>query len=311
MRVIFMGTPDFSVPTLQTLLDSEHEVVAVYTQPDKPKGRGNKITFPPVKELALKHDIPVYQPRRIKTEEAVKIYKEIEADIVVVIAYGQILSAEILHDKKYGCINIHASLLPKYRGAAPYQWCIINGEKETGITTMQMDEGMDTGDMLLTTKVEIEEKETAGGLHDKLSLLGGDLLIETLQKIEKGEILAKQQKEEEVSYAPLLKKTDGLIDWSKKAIDIERLIRGLYPWPSAFTYLQGKMCKINEASVVARNSEHEPGTVIEIDKSGFIVQTKEGALHVEKLQLQGKKAMDAGAFLRGNPIEIGSLLGGK
>lgn len=320
MKIIFMGTPDFSVPTLQALIDSDHEVVACYTQPDKPKGRGNKLQKTPVKELCEAYNIPVYQPERIRRKENVEIFQQIEADVAVVIAYGQILPASILNAPKYGCINIHASLLPKYRGAAPYQWAVINGEKTTGITTMQMDVGMDTGDMLLTAEIAIEDNETAGSLHDKLMVLGGPLILETLDKLEKNMLEPIIQDDEQATHAPLLSKEFGRIDWTKTTNEIERLIRGLYPWPSSYTYLNGILLKIygcqflkedaNELWIQQGVNEWVPGTICKIlPKLGFVVTCKDGFLLITELQLEGKKRMDAPSFMRGFTLTEGTILG--
>lgn len=310
MKIIFMGTPDFSVPTLKTLINSEHEVVACYTQPDKPKGRGKKIQMTPVKEVCLEAGIPVYQPKRIRNSDQVEIFKSIDADIAVVIAYGQILPKEILDAPPFGCINIHASLLPKYRGAAPYQWAVINGEQSTGITTMQMDVGMDTGDMLLKTMINIEDDETAGSLHDKLMLAGGDLILKTLQLAEEGNLSPIEQDNDQATYAPMLDKTSGKINWHKPAKEIECLIRGLNPWPSAFTFLDGQLMKIWKAQVVERvNEEFTPGTICLVNpKEGFVVSCGKDALEIKEVQLQGKKRMEASAFLNGYQLTEGRIL---
>lgn len=308
MRVIFMGTPDFAVGTLKSLIASEHEVTAVVTQPDKPKGRGKAMQFPPVKEVAVEAGIPVLQPRRVREPETVEAIRNIEADVIVVVAFGQIIPKEILTMKKYGCINVHASLLPKYRGAAPIQWAVIDGEKESGVTTMQMDEGLDTGDMLLKAVVPLEKEETGGSLFDKLSSTGAGLLLETLAGLEKGTILPEKQEESPTAYAKMLKKEMGLIDWTKSAEELERLVRGLNPWPSAYSHLNGKTLKIWQAEVEERDSENEPGTVVCVSKDGFGVQTGKGILKIRELQLEGKKRMDAGAFLRGYQMEEGMKL---
>lgn len=312
MKIIFMGTPDFSVPTLKTLIDSKHEVVACYTQPDKAKGRGKKLQMTPVKEVCLEAGIPVYQPKRIRNKEEVEKFQAIDADIAVVIAYGQILPKSILDAPKHGCINIHASLLPKLRGAAPYQWAVVNGDDVTGITTMQMDVGMDTGDMLLKTIINIDPLETAGSLHDKLMVSGGDLILETLNLADKGELQPIKQIEEEATYAPMLDKNHGHIDWSKDAVEIERLVRGLNPWPSAFTHVDDKFLKIFGAEVVdveVDTKEVQPGTILEIlPKVGFIVMCKDQGLLVKDIQLQGKKRMDAPSFMRGFTLEVGRVL---
>ena len=309
MRVVFMGTPDFSVPTLEKIIEAGHEVIGVVTQPDKAKGRGKKVLFPPVKETALAHDLPVYQPRRARDPEFIEEMKTLNPDVMVVVAFGQILPKAILDIPKYGCINVHASLLPKYRGAAPIQWAVIRGEKVSGVTTMQMDVGLDTGDMLLKKEVLLDEEETGGSLHDKLSTLGGDLLIETLKKIEAGDIHPEKQDDSQAGeYARMLDKNLGRIDFSLPAVEIERLIRGLNPWPSAFTSYNGKTMKLWKAK--ADNcGQGVPGQVIHVDKNSFTVQTGQGTLQILELQMEGKKRMDAGAFLRGCPLETGTILG--
>lgn len=315
MKIVFMGTPDFSVPTLRALTESRHEVIACYTQPDKPKGRGNVVTMSPVKEFCVQHNIPVYQPKRIKREEEVKRFAELEADLAVVIAYGQILSKDLLDAPKYGCINIHASLLPKYRGAAPYQWAVIRGEKKSGITTMYMDEGMDTGDMLLTSEIELEAKETAGSLHDKLMNLGGELILETIERLEAGTLERIAQDPSLATHAPLLDKNYGRIRWELEAVEIERWIRGMNPWPSAFTYIDGNLLKIWAADVLEDRAlligkeEMQEGSILAIlPKQGFIVKCKNSALLIKEVQLQGKKRMDCASFLRGYTIHEGSIL---
>lgn len=301
-----MGTPDFSVPTLQSLIDSKHQVIAVVTQPDKPKGRGNEMSFPPVKEKALQYEIPIFQPVKVREEPFINTLKELNPDAIVVIAFGQIIPKSILDLPKYGCINIHASLLPKLRGAAPIQWAIINGEEETGITTMFMAEGLDTGDMLLKTIVPIEKEETGGSLHDKLSVIGGDLILETLEQLENGTAIRIKQDDKLSNYVGTLNKSLGNIDFSKPAKEIERLIRGLNPWPSAYTFLNGKMLKIWKASVIEKEYTSQPGVVVEITKDEMIVKTGEGALAFKELQLEGKKRMTTDAFLRGYTIVEGT-----
>ena len=309
MKVIFMGTPDFSVGTLEALVEAGHEVVLAVTQPDKPKGRGKEMQFTPVKECALKYNIPVYQPRRVREAECIEELRKYEADIMVVVAFGQILPKEILEMTTYGCVNVHASLLPKYRGAAPIQWSIIDGEEVTGVTTMQMNEGLDTGDMLLKVEIPIEEKETGGSLHDKLAAAGAKLCVETLVGLEEGTITAIPQGETTTSYAKMLDKQLGNIDWSKSAIEIERLIRGLSPWPSAYTDWNGKVMKIWDAKVVRDTIEGKVGSIVKVEKDAFFVQTGDGLLKVCELQIPGKKRMDAGAFLRGYQIKEGEMLG--
>ncbi len=307
MKVIFMGTPDFSVGTLEALVEAGHEVCLVVTQPDKPKGRGKEMQFTPVKEAALAHGIEVYQPRKIREPECVEKLKQYNADIMVVIAFGQILPKEILEMTPYGCVNVHASLLPKYRGAAPIQWSIIDGEEVTGVTTMQMDEGLDTGDMLLKTEVPITAEETGESLHDKLAEAGAALCVETLAKLQEGSIVPEKQGESPTAYAKMLDKKLGNIDWTTSAVAIERLVRGLNSWPSAYTHWNQKVMKIWKAKVVADNSGKEPGEVAKVEKDGFYVQTGDGLLKVLELQIPGKKRMDAGAFLRGYTLEPGEV----
>ena len=305
-----MGTPDFSVGILKALVQAGHEVVLAVTQPDKPKGRGGKMQYPPVKEKALEYQIPVFQPKRVRNPECIEELRKYPADIMVVVAFGQILPKEILEMTPYGCVNVHASLLPKYRGAAPIQWAVINGEKVSGVTTMQMDEGIDTGDMLLKTEVVLDEKETGGSLHDKLSAAGAELCVRTLKALEEGTVTPEVQKESTTEYARMLEKSIGRLDWNQSADAIERLIRGLDPWPSAFTDWEGKVMKIWEAQVVKGPETAEiPGTVTAVEKDGFLVQTGQGALKVLALQIPGKKRMEAGAFLRGYPMNPGMVLG--
>lgn len=309
MRVIFMGTPDFSVGTLQALIDAGHEVVLVVTQPDKPKGRGKSMQFPPVKEAALEHGIEVYQPRRVREPECVEYLRSFDADIIVVVAFGQILPKEILEMPKYGCVNVHASLLPKYRGAAPIQWAVINGEKVSGVTTMRMDEGLDTGDMILKEEVVLDEKETGGSLFDRLSGVGAKLCVRTLEAIEDGTAIYTKQDHAATTKTTLIKKQFGIIDWNKPAAEIECLIRGLNPWPSAYTYLNGKTLKIWAAAVKDETSDKEPGELTEVTKHSVGVQTGDGILMLEEVQLEGKKRMSADAFLRGNALSEGMKLG--
>jgi methionyl-tRNA formyltransferase len=311
MKVIFMGTPDFSVGTLEALVEAGHEVVLAVTQPDKPKGRGKEMQFTPVKECACKYNIPVYQPRRVREPECIEELRKYEADIMVVVAFGQILPKEILEMCEYGCVNVHASLLPKYRGAAPIQWAIIDGEEVTGVTTMQMDEGLDTGDMLLKTEIPMEPKETGGSLHDKLSEAGAKLCVETLKALEEKTVTPIPQGETTTAYAKMLDKQLGNIDWDKDARAIERLIRGLSPWPSAYTNWNEKVMKIWDASAIEEIEIAEgkaPGTIVKVEKDAFYVQTGEGLLKVCELQIPGKKRMDAGAFLRGYQVKVGEKL---
>ena len=310
MKLIFMGTPDFSVGTLEALIAAGHEITLVVSQPDKPKGRGHELAPTPVKETALKHGLKVFQPKRLKDPETIRTLEETPADAIVVIAFGQIVPASILHMKKYGCINVHGSLLPKYRGAAPIQWAVIDGERESGVTIMQMDEGLDTGDMLLKGSVVLDEKETSGSLFNKLSALGASLCVEALEKLEKGELTPEKQGESPTEYARMLTKEMGELDFSSDAVTLERLIRGFNPWPSAYTRLGDKTLKIWAADVCEKQDpKKQPGTVTEVAKQDFTVACGEGALKITELQLQGKKRMDAAAFLRGYHLEAGMKLG--
>ena len=308
MKAVFMGTPDFAVPTLQKMIDMGIEVTAVVTQPDKAKGRGKKVIYSPVKECALAHDLPVYQPVRIRKEpEFIQTLRDMHPDVIVVVAFGQILPKEILDIPRLGCVNVHASLLPKFRGAAPIQWSIIDGEEVTGVTTMLMDAGLDTGDMLLKTEIPMDPKETGGSLHDKLAAVGGELLEKTLIGLEAGTIVPEKQDDSQAGeYARMLDKELGHIDFNQPAVVIERLIRGLNPWPSAYTYIDGKTLKIWEAEVLDRNYGCEYGEVAEVTRNCLIIQTGIGALSVKSVQLQGKKRMDIAAFLNGYTIEKGT-----
>ena len=307
MKIIFMGTPDFAVGTLRSLAEAGHEITLVVSQPDKPMGRGHAMVPSPVKAVAEELGIPVFQP--VKIREAKDVLEKTEADVCVVAAFGQIIPASILHMKKYGCINVHASLLPKYRGAAPIQWAVIDGEKESGVTIMQMDEGLDTGDMLAKAIVPLDEKETGGSLFDKLSEAGGRLCVETLAKLEKDEITPEKQGESPTAYASMLDKKMGNIDWNKSAVVIERLVRGLNPWPSAYTHLDGKTLKIWACDVLPQSaSKGESGEILEVTKDAIHVQTGDGILVLREIQLAGKARMDAGAFLRGYKVVPGTVL---
>lgn len=311
MKIVFMGTPDFSVVALNALIQAGHEVTAVVTQPDKPKGRGKEVQMTPVKKCALSYHIPVFQPVKVKAPEAVETLRGYEADVFVVAAFGQLLSEEILAMPKYGCINIHASLLPKYRGAAPIQWAILNGEKETGVTIMQMDKGMDTGDMLLKCAVPVDEKETGESLHDKLSEAGGALIVKALALLEKGGLEPEKQREEEATCVGRLDKSLGHIDWSKPSVHIDRLVRGLNPWPSAYTYFGGKLLKIWEAHPESIPAAGRPGSIALVKKDCFYVNTGKGQLKVTKVQPEGKKRMEVRDFLPGYQLEEGMELGSK
>ncbi|EYE89275.1 methionyl-tRNA formyltransferase [Fervidicella metallireducens AeB] len=307
MRIIFAGTPEFAVPTLEKILE-KHDVVAVLTQPDKPKGRGQKVQYSPVKELALKCNIPVYQPSKLKSDrEVIDKLKDLNPDVIVVVAYGQILSKEVLDIPKYGCINVHASLLPKLRGAAPINWSIINGDTKTGITTMKMDVGLDTGDMLLKSEVEIGENETAGELHDRLMFLGAEVLIETLDRIEVNQVIPEKQDDSMSSYAPMLNKELGKINWNLDSKTINNLIRGVTPWPGAFTYYQNKMLKIWKSCIGDYSGNSSPGQVVGVDRNGIEVACKNGSLIIKEVQEVGGKRLDIQAYLNGHNISVGDI----
>ncbi|QFJ53662.1 methionyl-tRNA formyltransferase [Pseudobutyrivibrio xylanivorans] len=303
MKVVFMGTPDFAVETLKAIYEAGHEVILAVSQPDKPKGRSGKLQPTPVKEFAMEHDIPVFQPVKIRAEEAVEELRKYEADVFVVAAFGQILPKVILDMPRLGCVNVHGSLLPKYRGAAPIQWAVINGEKVSGNTTMLMGPGLDDGDMLLKSEIELVADETGGSLFDRLAIDGGKLAVKTIEALDRGEITPVPQDESQATHVGMISKDMGNIDWTKPAIEIERLIRGLNPWPSAFSFIDGKQMKFWKANVVEKSGE--PGTIIDVNKNVFTVACGAGALEVEELQLEGKKRMAAGDFLRGYQLEAG------
>jgi len=309
MKIVFMGTPEFAVPCLQKIIDEGHEVVAVVTQPDKPKGRGKKLAMPPVKELALKYDIPVYQPLKAREESFVDTLKGMNPELIVVVAFGQILPKSILDIPKYGCVNVHASLLPRYRGAAPLNWVIINGEEKTGVTTMYMDEGLDTGDMILKSEIPLDDEITAGELHDKMMIDGAKVLKETIDLIEKGEAPREKQSNEDTCYSPIMNKSLGNIDWKKSAIDIHNLVRGINPWPSAYTTYEGQTMKIWKTKVIDKNSDKDPGTIISVDKEGINVSTSEGILQIKEIQMAGKKRMEVPEYIKGNNINTDIILG--
>ncbi|SFH52714.1 methionyl-tRNA formyltransferase [Pseudobutyrivibrio sp. OR37] len=306
MKVVFMGTPDFAVETLKAIYEAGHEIILVVSQPDKPKGRSGKLQPTPVKEFAMEHDLPVYQPAKIRAEESVEYLKGYEADVFVVAAFGQILPKVILDMPRLGCVNVHGSLLPKYRGAAPIQWAVINGEKVSGNTTMLMGPGLDDGDMLLKSEIELAADETGGSLFDKLALDGGKLTVKTIEALDRGEITPIPQNEAEATHVGMIHKDLGNVDWTKSAEEIERLIRGLNPWPSAFTFVNGKQLKLWKAKVMDMSGE--PGTIIDVNKNGFTIACGSKALAVEELQLEGKKRMAAADFLRGYQLETGTRL---
>jgi methionyl-tRNA formyltransferase len=305
LRIIFMGTPDFAAATLQQLIDGPDEVVAIVTQPDRAKGRGKKLAPPPAKVIAEAEKIPVLQPAKIKTEEFYNGLLSYHPDLIVVAAYGRILPKSLLTLAPLGCINVHGSLLPKYRGAAPIQWAVIKGEKEVGVTIIQMDEGMDTGDMLLTASINTTPDETAGTLFDKLSALGATALLKAIKGIKEGTIIAKQQDHKLATEAPMLKKEDGLIDWSKDAGELECLIRGLDPWPTAFCFYEGKRLRLFSPQHIHKGSDAAPGTVIYADKRGILVACGNDCLLIREIQPAGKKRMKVEAFLCGTTIPAG------
>ncbi len=304
MKIVFMGTPDFAVSALTKLHDAGHEIVLVVTQPDKPKGRSKLYLPSPVKEEALRLGIEVFQPDKIKKEENIEILKKYPADVFVVAAFGQILSKEILEMPRFGCINIHASLLPMYRGAAPIQWAILNDEKKSGVTIMQMDEGLDTGDMLLKGEIPIEETDTADSLHDKLSALGADLIVEALSLLEKGELKALPQPEGPLFYAKMVKKEDGALDFGEGAKELAIKVRAFYSWPGTYALLNDNYIKICEAYATDEESGMSEGEICRVEKDRFFVQTKKGLLAVTKIQPQGKKAMSVKDYLLGRKINV-------
>ncbi len=309
LRIIFMGTPEFAVPTLQALIDHGENVVAVVTQPDRPKGRGRKLTPPPVKILAEKAGIPVLQPTKVRTQDFQDLLRSFSPDIFLVTAYGRILTEDVLNVPPLGCINVHGSLLPKYRGAAPIQWAILKGEQEAGITIMQMDEGMDTGDMLLTDKTNITDIDTSATLANKLSKLGGNLLIKALDKLKNNNLPPIKQDDSQATLAPLLKKEDGIIDWHKSASEISCQIRGLDPWPLATSSLSGKRVRLFSPEVISETSNKTPGTVIQANKNGLLISTGKNMILIKDIQKDGSKRMTVESFLLGHQIDVGEKLG--
>lgn len=308
MNIIFMGTPDFAAAVLKKIIeDKKHRVSLVVTQPDKPKGRHGQLQPSEVKKLALEEGIPVFQPTKIKTQETFEELKKYEADVFVVAAYGRIIPKNILELPRYGCINVHASLLPKYRGAAPIQWAVINGDEKSGVCIMQMDEGLDTGDIITEAELTLDRKETSESLFKKLSVLGANTLADTLEHIEAGDIKPKPQpKESTTSYARMITKNDGLIDWNESAVKIDRIVRGMNSWPAAFTYMNGQIVKLWDVDVLEDDkSEADNGTIVRADKNALIVKSGKGAIKINELQLQGKKRMKFDEFLRGSRWEAG------
>lgn len=309
MKIVFMGTPDFSVPCLEALIEAGHDVVLAVTQADKPKGRGHKLTPPPVKECALTHNIPVFQPEKMKDDASFERLKEVDADLFVVVAYGKILPERVLNLPEYGCINVHASLLPKYRGAAPIQWSIIGGDAKTGVTTMQMDVGLDTGDMLLKKEVEICDTDTGETLHDKLSIAGKEVLIDTIKALEEGSLTPEKQDDSLSCYAPMIDKTTAKIDFSATAEDICRLVRAMNSYPYAYALYEEKIMKIIEAIPVKSESiTGIAGEIIDVKEDCFTVKCGEGSMKITHIQVEGKKKMPVSEYLKGNTITRGTIL---
>ena len=300
MRIIFMGTPDFAVPCLQKLIDAGHDVCGVFTQPDKPKGRGYTLMPPSVKELALQHGLTVYQPITLRDDEVQELIRGLQPELIAVVAYGKLLPKAVLDIPPKGCVNVHGSLLPKYRGAAPIQWTVLNGDPIAGVTTMFMGEGLDTGDMLLKAETPVGENETSGELFERLCYLGADLLIDTIEALENGTITPVPQKDEQASYAGMLSKKDSPIDWNKTARQVHNQVRGLSPWPVANTMYHGKQLKIHQ-TLVYHNEQGKPGDMIE-KNNRFLVYCAQGAVELVTVQYEGGKKMDAKEFFRGRPI---------
>ena len=311
MKLVFMGTPDFAATILEGLIASSHEILAVVTQPDKKKGRGHELSCSPVKELAVRNSLKIYQPVKVKEQQFLDIMNELKPDAIVVAAFGQILPKALLDIPRFGCINVHATLLPKYRGAAPIQYAILDGEKETGITIMHMDEGLDTGDIILQESLTIEPDETGGSLFDKMAKLGASLILKALEQIENGTATRTKQDNEKASYVKMITKEMGKLDFSYPAVKLERMIRGLNPWPSAYTFIDGKTLKIWSADVEEddKNINAQPGEIVEVRKDAIVVKTGMGKLVIKELQLEGKKRLPADAFLRGYHLTVGTILG--
>ena len=310
MRIIFMGTPDFAVPCLKALVNSEHNVVGVFTQPDKPKGRGYELAPPPVKVCALNNGIEVFQPKSMRDGEALQIINSLNADLIIVVAFGKILPVEVLNSVKYGCINIHASILPKLRGAAPIQWSIINGDTETGVTAQQMDIGVDTGDILMVKKINIPIDMNAGELFDELSLCGAEVLIDTIKLVESNGLKPVKQNEKEATYASMLSKALCPIDFSKSALEVHNHIRGLSPWPIATTKVNGKLLKIHKSKILNESTMKNSGEVVDNNNRLVVACGNGTCIEILELQAEGKKRTDAASYLRGNKIELGTILGG-
>lgn len=303
MNIVFMGTPEFAVPCLKRLISDGHNVSGVFTQPDRPKGRGHRVQFSPVKIVAQENDIEVYQPLKMRDGEALSILKELNPELIIVVAYGQILPKEILEFPKYGCINIHASVLPRYRGAAPIQWCVLNGEKISGVTSMQMNEGLDTGDILLSRSTDISENDTAGDLHDKLSEIGAEVMSETIELLIEDKLQPIRQDDSLSNYSPMLSKDLCPVDWTKSAAEVHNQIRGLSPWPVATAEYNGKIYKLHKSALSGKTTK-PAGTIIEADKKLCVACGDGNAVEILVIQAQGKKAVNSADFLRGNHIEV-------
>ena len=308
MKILFMGTPDIASGCLEKLIEKKYDVIGVVTQPDKQVGRGKKIVFSPVKQVAIENNLPVYQPIRAKEESFVNEIKNLNPDVIVVVAYGQLLSKEFLDIPKYGCINVHVSLLPKYRGAAPINWVIIHGEEKTGVSTMFMDEGLDSGDVILQSEFKLDDEITAGELHDKMTVEGSELLCETLDLIKEGKAPRTPQNHDEFTYAPIMDKNLGHVDFSKTAREIHNLVRGVNPWPSAYTTYMDKKMKVWKTKVLDEKSTKKPGTIIKVDKEGIRVSTKDKVILITEIQMPNKKRMEVKEFIKGNSLEEGTVL---
>ncbi|MGM9534283.1 MAG: methionyl-tRNA formyltransferase [Intestinibacter sp.] len=308
MKILFMGTPDIASGCLEKLIKEKYDVIGVVTQPDKQVGRGKKIVFSPVKQVAIENNLPVYQPEKAKEESFVNEIKELNPDVIVVVAYGQLLSKEFLDIPKYGCVNVHVSLLPKYRGAAPINWVIINGEEKTGVSTMFMDEGLDSGDIILQSEFKLDDEITAGELHDWMTLEGSKVLCETLDLIKEGKAPRTPQNHDEFSYAPIMDKNLGHVDFSKTAREIHNLVRGVNPWPSAYTTYMDKKMKVWKTKVLDEKSTKEPGTILKVDKEGIKVSTKDKVILITEIQMPNKKRMEVKEFIKGNSLEEGTVL---
>ncbi len=316
MRIIFMGTPDFAVPSLQALIDAGHDITLVVTQPDKPKGRGNKMAMPPIKELALAHNIPVYQPEKVKNDAFVETLNSYKADLMITVAYGKILSEAALQATPLGCINVHASLLPKYRGSAPLWWVIINGEEKTGITTMYTDVGMDTGDIIDVAEFPIPEDMTVGELSDAMAVLGAKTLLVTLQKLQEGTLQRTPQDDALATHAPMIEKQLGQINWSSMTREIHNLVRGTNPWPVAYTFYEGQRMRVfrtnPKTEMMWQKAEKEkPGTILKVSDTGILVATGDGQILIEEVQVDSGKRMSVKDYIRGHHICEGALLGSE